>query len=362
MKIGIITMHSARNYGAVLQTYALQNILENEGNEVEIINYRNDKQTILGYLFNINPKFQKNIFTKTVYLGKTIVPKVINTSLFFKFQKRKLHLSDKTIYSKNKIKDFVFADIYCVGSDQVWNPKLKGSFDSNYFFYGVKGKKISYSSSLGVYDLSKNEKKIIEDYLEDFSSISVRENSTLSLINIPSKKVECVLDPVFLLDEKKWTNFAECINLKQPYLLVYYFGNSKDIMEIASTVALEKNLIICRIAVDFKRYSSDSIIERFVSPERFVGLFLNASYVITNSFHGTAFSINFRKQLLIYPSTEHNARFDSIMQMFNLHERNLRKIESKSISSLADIDFDIINEILNYERKKSMKYLISAIT
>lgn len=361
MKIAIITMQAARNYGAVLQTYALQYFLEKMGKEVEIINYKLSNQTTKGYLLNINKKFNKNLITKLAYLAKTLYPKYITTRLFSDFQKRKLKLSEPVTLDKEKRCNFPKADIYCSGSDQIWNPRANGGFDKAYFLTGATGKKISYASSIGIHDLTDEESQTIKEYLREYSSISVRELSSIPILKKLGYQSVCVLDPTLLLGKDEWSSFSEGKVEEEPYLLVYYFGNAKSILSIAKQIAYKRGLRIRRISVGFEKYNDDDVIEKFITPERFISLFLNAAYVITNSFHGTIFSINFEKQFLCYPTTENNARFDSVFQMFGLEERNLRNYSSEEYNELSDIEYARVLKILEEKREESYVFLQHAL-
>ena len=361
MKVAIITMHAARNYGAVLQTYALQYYLEKMGNEVEIIDYRLPNQSTKGYLFNVNSKFKKNPITKLAYLAKTLYPKYITTRLFRDFQKRRLKLSCPVTLDEKKRWKFPSADIYCSGSDQIWNPRANGGFNSAYFFDGVTGKKISYASSIGINDLTDEEEQIIKENLRDYSSISIRELSSIPILKKLGYQAVCVIDPTLLLKKEEWECFSDGELEEEPYLLVYYFGNAKSILSTANQIAHKRGLRVRRISVGFEKYTDDDVIEKFITPERFVLLFLNASYVVTNSFHGTIFSINFEKQFLSYPTTDNNARFDSVFQMFDLQGRNLRKYSGEEYINLPDIDYVRVSRVLAERREESYIYLKHAL-
>lgn len=361
MKVAIITMHAARNYGAVLQTYALQHYFYKMGYESEIINYILPNQTTNGYILNVNSKFKKNPLFKIAYLVKTIRPKYITTKLFRDFQKRKLKLSEPVKLDSGKLINVPQAEIYCSGSDQIWNPRANGGLNPAYFLAGVIGKKISYASSIGVYDLSVDEGSKIKAYLKDYSYISVRELSSIPILKNLGLQAKCVLDPTLLLDRNEWKDFSKENVKSRPYVLVYYFGNAKSIMNIASEIAHKRGLKIRRISVGFERYANDDFIDQFVTPEKFISLFLNASYVITNSFHGTVLSINFGKQFLSYPTTENNARFESVFEMFDLHDRNLRKYSGEEYLSLPDINYNKVSRILIERREESYAYLKHAL-
>lgn len=356
MTIAFITMHAARNYGAVLQTYALQQVLESLGHQTVVINYRRKNQKLWNYLFHTNKKFKQNIIYRSAFIFKTIIPKIRTSILFSQFILRHISLSP-IVKCGNKIESKVNADLYLVGSDQVWNPQANDGFDSMYFLNDCKGKKASYASSIGIYELNASERKYIKEKLQHYQRVSIREISSILLLDQLGIKAECVLDPTLLLNRDDWEHLAVPINVENNYLLIYYFGNANGIMHIAKKIAKKRGLRICRISVGFEKYPEDELIVRFVSPEQFIYLFLHTSFVITNSFHGTAFSVNFCKEFLCYPTTEHNARFESILQMFDLKNRNLRKMSTEILDNLESINFVLVQEILQKQRSKSIQYI-----
>ena len=294
---------------------------------------------------------------KVAYLAKTILPKCLTTKLFLDFQNRMLHLSAPVVLEDGEVKEYPKADIYCSGSDQIWNPRANGGFNPVYFLSEANGKKVSYASSIGIHDLSELEEKQMKSYLREFANISVRELSSVPMLKEMGYDAFCALDPTLLLTQDDWTKFSHESIDEEPYLLVYYFGNAKDAMNTASLIAHKRGLKIRRIAVGFEKYACDEEIERFISPERFVSLFLNSSYVITNSFHGTIFSINFKKQFLTYPTTKKNARFDSVFQMFGLSDRNLQLYSSEEAVEIPDVDYSDVTQILNVRRRESGEYV-----
>lgn len=356
MKIVIITMHAARNYGAVLQTYALQKYLEERGAKVEIIDYRRDNQKLVGYLFNVNAKFRSSKLKSLLFIIKTFIPKLFTSRLFSKFLQRKIHLSTPVKHG-DLIVDTVKADVYCTGSDQVWNPLANNGFNRMYFLEGAYPK-VSYAASIGIHSMEKQYQEEMSELLKDYCAISVREQSSISILEKLGMKGECVLDPTLLLTSDDWDKFATVGNIiPSKYLLVYYFGNTAVIMQMAQKIACEKSLRIVRVSVGFESYREDDIVLRFMTPEKFVGLFSKASFVLTNSFHGTAFSINYSVDFLVYPTTEHNARFDSILDMFDLQSRNLRLISDPLTSAQCRIDWDSVQKELNSRRKSSYRFI-----
>lgn len=358
MKIAIITMHAARNYGAVLQTYALQTYLEDKGAKVEIIDYRRDNQKLVGYLFNVNAKFRSSKLKSLLFIIKTLIPKLCTSHLFSNFLQRKIHLSNPVEQGK-AIADVVKADVYCTGSDQVWNPLANKGFNKMYFLEGAYPK-VSYAASIGLHTIEIQYQEEIRELLRNYSAISIREQSSITILEKLGMKGECVLDPTLLLTNDDWDKFATVSNnIPSKYLLVYYFGNTAAIMQMAQKIACEKSLRIVRVSVGFESYREDDIVLRFMTPEKFVGLFSKASFVLTNSFHGTAFSINYSVNFLVYPTTEHNARFDSILDMFDLQSRNLRLISDPLTSAQCCIDWNSVQKELDSRRKSSYKFIVN---
>ncbi len=360
MKIAVITMHAARNYGAVLQTYALQKYLEYKGAQVEIIDYRRRNQKFVGYLFNVNGKFRNSKLMSILFIIKSFIPKLCTSILFSQFLKRKINLSPKVRVSDN-IQDRVNADIYCTGSDQVWNPLANLGYDSMYFLKDATPK-VSYAASIGLHDLDAKYQAQLKDYLASYRVISVREQSSIPILEHLGIKCECVLDPSLLLDKSEWDNFATfSCNVPQKYLLVYYFGNAVSIMRLAEQIAKNRGLRIVRVSVGFESYKEDDVVFRYPSPEFFIGLFSKAAFILTNSFHGTAFAINYGIDFLVYPTTEHNARFDSILDMFDLQCRNIRLLSDPVSTSQIDIDWKRVNKILADKRAFSYWFIDTKI-
>lgn len=356
MKIAVITMHAARNYGAVLQTYALQKYLEDKGAQVTIVDYRRKNQKLVGYLLNVNTKFRSSKLKSLLFIAKTFIPKLCTSRLFSQFLYRKIHLSCP-INQGDNISDVVQADIYCTGSDQVWNPLANSGFDPMFFIVGCNPK-VSYAASIGLHSLGEEYHEEMKKYLETYKAISIREQSSVQILDKLGFSAECVLDPSLLLTKADWDRFkVERKGLPIKFLLVYYFGNTASIMQKAAKIAKEKQARILRISVGFESYKEDDIVLRYPTPEEFVGLFSKASFVLTNSFHGTAFSINYGVDFLAYPTTENNARFDSILDMFNLQTRNLRNISDAVLAAKGGIDWNAVNQELEVRRKLSYQYI-----
>ena len=293
MKIGILTFHRAHNYGAMLQAYALSEYLKNRGHQAEIIDYQ--PSSIVG-VHKIIP--WKRI-SKAGIKGK--VKLILN--VIFTYSKRKkrwnsfnsfinyLPLSEEK-YEKN-IKTTLAYDAIFFGSDQIWNPKITHGLDKTYTSQFPKGncKFISYAASSEYSTFLYNFKNEYQDFLKNIDLISVREESIRDFLQpLTNKKIEIVLDPVFLLSYDSWKKIAILPKVNSNYLLVYTVANHPCVSDIANRIAKKQGLSIVWLTSDVYAFAKNTM-KQTCTPQEFLGYFLSASYVLTTSFHGTAFSI-----------------------------------------------------------------------
>ena len=260
-------------------------------------------------------------------------------------------------------------DIFIAGSDQIWNP-IKFGLSPVYFLTFVKPgvRKISYASSFGNFhfrDSSISEK--IKGYLSDFSWISVREDhSVRELKEVCGIDARYELDPTLLLGKDKWTEALGCVPEEKdgPYLLVYLLGNYKQNIAYAKKIAHRLELPI-RVLND--RPLSDFFIHNRArctyypseGPDTFVGLFARASFVVTDSFHGAAFSVNFNIPFISIESRVPE-RVISLLKPMNLLDRIVAvKADNAEVIPL-EVDFTQANEVLARERERSLSDLFEA--
>lgn len=378
MKIGIITILNVNNYGAELQSCALSRKLRSMGYDAENINY----------LFGIHPKHDFEGEKRTVSISlKQIIKvkllpvvqdllcafykknKVLRTRRFNDFHAKYNRLTDKVYPSVKSLSVANFNyDVICVGSDQVWNYMKGYSLEPFFASFARKGtKKIAYGSSIGLASLSQEAENVFKNALMDFSSISVREQQASDLLRkILHKDIDVVLDPTLLLDNKEWlevANFEMCP--PQKYLLVYIvtIKPCNYVLELARHIAKHRNLQIIRICRDaYPEHSGNDIQEIMTAgPSDFVGLFSKAEFVVTNSFHGTVFSINFSKPFYSVIKKHHstNSRLTSILEKLGLRDRILSV--GDAFPEICDIDFTVPIQRLNEERLHSLNYLHKAL-
>lgn len=297
MKIGIITYHRAHNYGAVLQCYALSTTLKLLGHDIEVIDYYPNYFKEQYNAFSFKKFKQGTLKSKISYLKlllSTYFTKSKRSKVFNNFIER-LPLTKKQY---NEL-DYCFGkyDAIFFGSDQVWNPLL--TFGEDNVFAGkfdkLGGKFISYATSTSPKILNNEYKNYFKDIAERFDAISAREQSLSDYMNsLVSGSSAVVLDPVLLLNEEDWSKVA--VRPKEDnYLLIYTVPQSDKVWKLAEMIAKEKGLKIIEIRPNV-RFNLKKNILQTVSPEEFLGYIKYASFVVTTSFHGTAFSVKFRKQ------------------------------------------------------------------
>ena len=377
-KIGIITILKVNNYGAELQAYATQAVLNTIGYDAEIIDY----------LFYKNPKHKKTRKSKPVFkfgvkkilaeLGypiKTLIASAFSKGNNETRKKRfeMFHIDNTRMSECYRSIDRLYEaelkyDTYIVGSDQVWNPGIYSSILPYMLDFAPAGKRrISYASSFGVSNIEKSQQEFYKEHLLKFSAISVREKNAVELVkDLSGRKATWVLDPTLLLNKEEWMKVAKYpYEVKKNYILVYELIPSPYIMELAKAMSQEKGLAIVRLCKNAAPESNEKGIISITDagPAEFIGLFANASMIITNSFHGTAFSINFEKEFYTVTPLhkQNNSRQQSLLGLFSLNERLL--LEGTDINTITrtPIDYTRISTIVEQEREKSINFLKNAI-
>ncbi len=362
MKVAIITMHCPLNYGAVLQTFALQSYIEMLGHTVEIIDYRPDYIVYdQSYAYVGDKRFRKNILLKLGYIIYKLPYKFRRKRNFRLFYDDKLKLSICTCKTNEDLrKKSPDADLYICGSDQIWSYANNAYKDPAYFlsFVSKEKKRVSYAAS-GYFPnpMPVDMEKTMQCFLSNLDMISVREGETIPLIqSLTDKPVEEVLDPVFLHDKDFWDlqKRKKTVFEGEKYILVYPVGHSSDIIHRAGLLSQKTGLPIYLISASQRKHSNvDKQIDP--SPLTFLSLFSNASYIITNSFHGTAFAILFKRQFWSCSTSIANNRLSSMLNKIGLEYRLLSG--NSNCDYTATINYEAVDEKLKYWVIKSENYL-----
>lgn len=348
MKIGLITIYHVPNYGSALQTYATQKVLEQMGHECVVIqyNYRNDE-------FFAKQGLKRNRFKEWQL---DYIPFLKSSKLFW-FRKRQILFSRKfETYSELEVYDWSSYDCFIVGSDQVWNTKFLLGDPAFLLKFAPEDKpRVSLSSSFAMKSLPIEFQNLYRTELSKFRALSVRERNGVDIIQKElsiKKEVEITLDPTLLLSKEEWLKCVprSSFRKKRPYILVYMW-----------TYAFEPRPYILRVIEHFqKKMFADVVVLEghrelqglqcpFIDANRssvpeFIDLFANADLVITSSFHGTAFAVNFGIPLIsIVPNGDGDDRQSSLLKLVGAENSIVR----------IGADIEGLNPYYNTERLRA---------
>ena len=347
-KIGIITFHRASNYGAVLQAFALQSVLNGLGADAEIVDYH-------GKVVEENHNPSKVLSRCSVPVAPLRYYQRRNKfRVFEEFRKAHLPMSEMVTSSDVGKLDGRY-DLFLTGSDQVWSKEWSG-LDSTYRLDFVKeSRKSSYACSFGFSSFPEGSKQIFSESLSELENVSVRELSAKRLIEDElgiSARVD--LDPTLLVNTTQWSEISITPPVQDGYILIYSMLPPKSLLEAARAKARETGLDVIFLSNSYKS-NRDLKKVRYSTPEEFLGWFKNASYVFTNSFHGTVFSIIFERNLVVecQSLTRYNIRSKDLLKLAGLEEREM----VDGCFNEETIDWELVNCNLNEARNNSICYL-----
>lgn len=358
MKVSVITRHAITNYGSLLQAMATQRVIEELGHNCEIIDYIREDESYSQHektLLKRKKEWNRNPIKKGLYLAIRQPESIVAGKIFEKAQQEYLHLSKRYTTEKQLINDVPEADVYMTGSDQVWGPTENGSYDSSYCLSFTDKKKIAYAASFGHTEMTPELEVYYKKWLSQYEHIAVREDSAVRILNGFGIQADQVLDPTLLLDKTFWNQYLKPIKHKK-YILVYQLHNDKKFGEYAKRVAKEKGLPLVRISTSFHQIVRPGKFVWCPSIGEFLSYIKNAECMITDSFHGTAFAINFNTQFVeILPNNNTGTRNMNILKITGLGNRIAVDYDIKI--SQEKIDFTNANNVLAKEREKSIKCL-----
>lgn len=368
MKIGILTYQYAMNYGALLQAFALKQYLQSQGHEVIIINYDSS------YLYANNRTIKEKAVSAVWNGVKYIIAGNDKKIKFDEFRKRKLCLNETLIKTKKEIIDYIDTekfDVLIVGSDQVWNPEINGDDDVYYLNFKSNAKKISYAASFGVSEIQEKYEAELKEFLMDFVSVSVREKTGKEILCKLGLNSTVVLDPVFLPERAVWERLAgEKKLINKNYILCYVMPGDvqteKKIEHMAKYIKKITNKSVIFLGrKEYKKYLIDGKDIISASPEEFVNLFKYADFIITNSFHGTAFSVIFNKNFYTVVNSnvtgkrQLSSRLTDLLNDIDLNDRIIDVDED--LNGISDIDYSAVKMKLDKLKNISENYLTTSI-
>ncbi len=346
MKISILTFPKAVNYGGALQAAALKRKLEDLGNEVCFLEHKCEEIEKTNRVFDfreaVNPKYTlAHLYNLPVALKRK--------NNFKAFQQKYMSFSNAAPQS---------FDAVVAGSDQIWNYRLTAD-DWFYFldFEKQNTKKIAYAGSFGLSNIPDDKKQKTKECLLDFDFLSVREQTAKALIeNEFGIKSDLVVDPTFLIDKNEWKQFFDGDLYSDGYIYVYNVVYSPTVWEFAYKLA-EKTGKKIRTVCYSKIHRPNAECCFTAGPSEWLSHISAADYVVTNSFHGVAFSINFNKQFFFELPPQKlgvGSRIVDITTRYGLADRELTKADMDAV-----IDYTYTNQRLNEDRLASVEFIKS---
>ncbi len=359
--VGIVTFHRANNYGVLLQAYATATFINANGYNAQIVDYTNAYEQRIqklaykegGRMIGYATSFLKNVLLRKRHYYKKAFGD--SDGLF--------PLSEKRYTSKDQM-DGLKYDVLVAGSDQIWNPIITGGIDDVFLLnFGESKKRISVASSVGNSNLSENDKRIVEKTLERFSAISVREEfAKKQLEKLTDIDIKVLLDPTFLLEKSEWWerlgSKSQYAHTTEKYILTYFVAPNKE--EYHARVAeYAKRLKLPVWTIQYSNYTWKESSKKIVGAtlEDFIALIYNAELILTDSFHGNAFSINLNRNFVAFKHKTNPVRVVSLLEKLGISERlNMRP------EDYVEVDYSIINQHLETLRNDSKSWVLDALS
>jgi hypothetical protein len=352
----VITLHQVNNYGTQLQAYATQEKLKEYFDEVVFIDYRRKDTYGKGLL----KTYAKGNPLKAIAVLPTFM---LWKKVFGGFRRKYLTLTPMKYLSSADFKDFHdFADVYISGSDQVWNASWNGGIIPELYlsFAPTDKPKYAYASSFGRDHLSDEEVTQSKQYIKRFETISVREESGLDILRdqYSYNDVVRILDPTLAMTADFWRGVATPRRIKGEYILIYNLNRSREFDDYSRKLAKHTGLPIYRFCTRVDQICRSG--KSLVVPEvfDFISLVDNAKYVLTDSFHATAFSMNMNTEpICVYPK-KYSGRISEFLALVDSEQCHAKNFEDTDVLE-RHVDFNKVNRILEKERQKVDDYLLS---
>ena len=361
MRIGILTFHCACNYGAVLQCYSLQRFLVESGHDAVVVDYR-PVAVADGYRwFDIRRFWGRTpvrFIQKTMSEIRVIGNRRRRYKAFEDFLKMSIPLTDHVGGADEMAAIAGEFDLLVMGSDQIWNRKITGGTDRIYwgdFQKPSSTRMVSYAASMED-GMDSEIVAAVQRFLPGFDAVSVREEGLKQALStlVPDVRVDVVADPVLLLDKERWNDLASERIIHEPYLLFYQVRPSAQAYSAALQLAERRGLKLICLSAKVELENSEEA--ACASPADFVSLFRYASYVVTTSFHGTAFSVIYGKEFsCIDVSDGKGSRQKNLLDRLGLGNRIVQDVSHAE--ELPAIDQESLKLKLKEYREESMDYL-----
>ncbi|MBQ7665660.1 MAG: polysaccharide pyruvyl transferase family protein [Synergistaceae bacterium] len=377
MKIDVITLQAVNNYGSLLQTFATQEFFRQHGCDVRFINYaRKDLADNLRLWPSLRNCMKGSILKLPFKIIFLIPNQFKKQQTFSRFRKEHLNITSGKIYvTMSDFEGYTSdADAYCTGSDQVWNSfHNSGILPPFYLAFAPEGSyKFAFSASFGKTEIDSQEVKETQKYIDDYRHISVREDSAVKILNEQYNydRAVHILDPTLCIDPETWRKYAKYTMgggvQKGSYILVYWISGFKDkkteraFSKYAHELSKRTGLKIIQLCRGYE-HCIKSLLRKeqcalFPDIFSFISLIANARYVLTDSFHATAFSLNLNIEPICVFPYRFSTRIESILRLTHTLHRHVEGYDDFDILN-RHVNFDEVNSILDSERKKASDWL-----
>lgn len=368
MKIRTITFHRAQNHGSVLQAYALQEFVRNCCKETgidcdyKIIDFIPEAQNELYAIFRKHggvKSFVKNTINLLHYKSLAVRQRRFKQFIDDYLDTTEVYAGIDSLSSYTEM-----ADLYISGSDQIWNVRARDSSPAYFYdFLPASAKRISYAASFGPLkiDWSKYDSVLYSQLLDKYSEISVREQGSAdNIVKLTGKNPKILPDPTLLLSKEMWNNIASTeVKEAKPYILLYALEPTKTQLKLVRLISENYGLEVIALRYNNKNDWFNTFEHRYdAGPREFISYILNAELIVTTSFHGTAFSINFEKPFWVIDGLN-DARIGAILKACNLECQNLNPNDMPPCKH--DIDFSMAREYLAVCRKQAGDFMSQQI-
>ena len=371
MKASIITFQDSYNNGALLQAYALEKTLSDlTGERCEILNY---------HCAFKNKKYGMNLKEKPLVMVNKALSYPIKKKLRRKsdqFKRKYMHITPEEYSTSDEmVKLNEVYDAFFCGSDQIWNPFNTGG-DGAFFLDFVRSADamIAYAPSIAITEMPGDLQALYRKHLNRFKHLSIREESGKAIIEkLTGQNAQVVLDPTLLMTAEDWSKISKPTTIGKPYAFLYFISYRPEMLRFAKRLKEEAGIeIVVSIKTlrDYLVCVKHGLIAKIVSPGEFIGYIQNAEYVITNSFHATAFSINLRKKFFSFGNkstlARGNSRVTDFLAGLGLSDRFVNRDELKNKDDIhalmkKEIQYQEVHKKLDSLRAQSMTFIKNAL-
>lgn len=372
-RVGIITLYRGYNYGTSLQAYGLKTVIREMGYDAQLLwtrenthsgrDIRLDKLVRMAFRLALHPELRKRTirgYQKS--FGMHLEPAIKRAFLDFEEEELKvqgLSRHDLRIYARDPDTQAVVC-----GSDQIWSAATANVEPLYYLSFVPDGKKVAYAPSFGASAVPDYNRRSIGKYLGDFSCISVREAQGAKIVKLlTGRTVPVVLDPTLLLRWEQWES-----RQSEPYFLLYFLNEpSEAVVKRIARLRAEEHCRVYALPYQFEQYRQiPGMVYPSAGPKEFVCLVRNARCVFTDSFHGTAFSVNFQVPFWAFArndgreAAEQSGRITDFLELLGLRQQYVQGEEGNPIQ-VPEIDFQTAGAILKEHIQFSRAFLREAL-